>query len=377
MKTKIILVALITIAISAGCNKANSGKNEKDLLNFKTNSKANLNLKFFNSQSTTHKNVSVENNIGYNSQVYDNTSFDSIARILTSGIRDLSTADINSITKIVLYGESSPLANRSFKSLSLVTQTEQGVFFRHFINEGGAYKLFRDSVIKFSSYCERDLIALLQSDQSFLSFSFPTIEILEKQTIRNLGFEYQKKLSSSLIAMNIKYEAFVAPEAGYCKKCGGGKSGECVTNEVTQEKYCSNQSCRVSVINSIEIAADVDSIYSFRDSIMRKYNFGKKYIAYYDYISFVINSFERPATISSSEELGFLLSTLKVAYNFQYGGNDAIIVSEDYFEKALSYMERYRAYITNPYFLEVLDDISQDLGIYKNQTKEVIKLSIR
>ena len=104
---------------------------------------------------------------------------------------------------------------------------------------------------------------------------------------------------------------------------------------------------------------------------------GSKYIAYYEYISFVINSFERPSNISSSEEIDFFLSTLKVAYKLQFGQNADIVVSQDYFDKSQSIIAKYKTYIPNSSFGAVLDDISNDLVLYKNNSKATVISSIQ
>lgn len=374
MKTKIFCAAMSALLLFSSCNKSGSDGREKtaDIFNFASGIDT-MKLLSYNPQSGLNRNVAEINNVLYDIKSFDEHGFDSVSLTLLSPVVQLSESDRSAITKIILFGDADPAETHAFNSFSLVSHTNEGVFFRHFINESGEFKLLRDSVIRFSSYCDRDLIALLQSDVNYSRYAHPTIEVLQKQSMVTSGFNYEKKLSPSLISMNLKYDAFIEPEeGGYCKKCGGGKSGSCQTNEVTNEKYCSDGSCRVSVINSFGMVANADSIYSFRNNIMKKYKFGTKYIAYYEYISFIINNFERPETISRNDEVSFLLSTLEAAYLFQYGRADAVVISQDYIDKAQSYMDRYKAYIPNETFHVILEDITTDLDYYRDFTRERI-----
>lgn len=360
------------------CNKLIEKKNEKVIDKSETQlSKDLIKLHFYNSSSTVGKNLNLDNNITIDEVGYNNDTFESIINAIYSKINSVAQIDKKSIIKIIMYGDKNVLDNQSYNSISIITQNGDGIFFRHYINENQNFNLFNDTIIKFSTYCERDLIALFQSDFNLINYSNPTIEIIKRQSIATYVTNYEKRLSSSLIKMNVKYMAYKFVEGDkYCKKCGGGKSGSCQINEVTQESYCSNPECRVMLIIKDTPIVNLDSIYNFRDNVLQKTNLGQKYTSYYEYISYIINSYDRPETISYIEEVNFLLLTLKAAYTFEYGNNVDIIIDQSYHDKAMLYIQKYKSYIPNPYFQDVLNDITEDLNMYKGKSNSFIHANI-
>jgi len=272
-----VLFFTINLYLLLSCNKTDNSQNANySDKSIKVISTENLHLKFYNTNNSF--NSTLIDNVTITYKECSGSVLDSICNNLTSPNNNISFSDKNTVTKIIVYGDTSPLVNN--RAISFINRTSTGIYFRHYVKTStNNYSLLQDSVIKFSSFFDRDLIALLMMDSNYSNIVKPTIEVITKESIQSSTFNYEKPLSASLIKMNVEYLPFAPIEEGYCKRCGGGKSGECKTNEVTNEKYCSDGNCRLSIIDSAK-TIDRDSVYRFRDDELHQTNLGKEYTAY-------------------------------------------------------------------------------------------------
>lgn len=331
-----------------------------------------LNLKFYADLPVILGNPTEEIQLKYKRAEYSNSSFDSLRNVLSANITNFGNFGIPNLSSIIIYSGDGSFNNESVKAISLITRNNEGYYFRHYNCEADSYNLLADSIIKFSTYSSSDLIALYPFEKLANTDNDPTINIIVLDTV-NIPCSYSKPLQVSLINLNVAYRPGGDVPGGGCSTCEMGSKGACedrVDQDGNEIIICTYAGvCRVAIINGDDPVVNVDSIYQFRDSFMSNSAIGRKYIAYYEYISSVINLFERPTSISILDEIDFLVSTVNTAYILQYGENSDIVITTDYYNKAISYINNYQAHITNESFVKALTDIKNDLTYFKLKTK--------
>ncbi|HFD33205.1 MAG TPA: hypothetical protein ENJ28_10940 [Gammaproteobacteria bacterium] len=116
--------------------------------------------------------------------------------------------------------------------------------------------------------------------------------------------------------------------------------------------------------------------YSIRDGFLKESLKGQDYISMYYQVGTLVDIDELFSLHTCIENAGFAIKTLDVSTTLKDGRSDEIVVTDDYYDMAISFLDKYADHFTNEEFLRITNKIKFDLNKYKGWTKEAVLADI-
>ncbi|MBL7705955.1 MAG: hypothetical protein JNM21_10475 [Taibaiella sp.] len=171
--------------------------------------------------------------------------------------------------------------------------------------------------------------------------------------------------------------------SNYCKGCGtsnidayGCQGNDCVNIRSGCMVEFSLDLDSLHEVSSAHEANAGDQFHELRDSFLLKTNIGQWYITYYYELGKIASDNNMINAGNCVDYLLFAMDIMNIANEIRNGSPTSIPIDDPMKDKALSFLNDFRANITDPIVLGYLDDIEQDLNFFVNQDVAFIRNTI-
>ncbi len=226
----------------------------------------------------------------------------------------------------------------------------------------------------------RDVQMLLATSLKNTFAESPYILEVKLRNDNLVDLQPDKKLSQTLLYKNYpgggpSYACGPHPTCNYTNPLAGCAPQPWGTG--TPYCYVQGQDCQALSTNDQADDAGLSPLplanaYDFRDNFLRKYKIGEKYIEYYHTLSYCNYVFDITSASNIKAQLQFAYATFEVANKLQYGTNDAIPITEEYYNASINQISKYKTIVNNDEISVILSDIQADLEQFKGLTKDRI-----
>lgn len=293
---------------------------------------------------------------------------------------DILTIDILNTKTISIFIAGANTDDCSLmKGMSLISNRSDRYFQHRFLSVNGLTSSENQNYAAKCTYLtSTDLDALLRSSISPDECASPTLLTIETKNENSTTGLERMGLGSTLINANAAYMPVGAGSNG-CVLCGDVGSG-CLYQNGGPESAGGTYDCQGGSVciaaRMPDFSGDMNKAYSFRDNFLMLHAKGQKYTDYYYYLSYIFSELKLSEPISLADQFSFAEASLGVADILQSGDNSQLVITPEYKKQADNMINHYRKLTPNTYYQQVLDDISNDMNRYLNQSKAQVLTSL-